>query len=218
VLCAPFVYLPVVADLLAGCGIQLGAQNVSEFGSGAYTGEISAPMLVDVGCSYVIVGHSERRQLLGEGDAQVMGKLIQAFGVGLRPILCVGETLVQRAAGEARAVLMAQLDAVSDCLRRAEVGSYVIAYEPIWAIGSGQAASDREVQEAHRWIRDWLCSATGDGAKEVPLLYGGSVTPANATNLFACPDVDGVLVGGASLRGEDFLLLCQAAAFGSSVK
>jgi triosephosphate isomerase (TIM) len=211
VACAPFVFLSVVKEALSDSGIRLGAQNLSEFGPGAFTGELHAEMLTDVGCEYVIVGHSERRLLLGENDLQVSRKLARAIDSGLRPLLCVGETLEQRSGGYARAVVIGQLDAVNSQLGPAGVGALTIAYEPIWAIGTGQSATPEQAQEVHGWIRAWLDSAVGDAARGVRLLYGGSVTPSNAASLFACRDIDGALVGGASLNANDFLAICQSA-------
>lgn len=212
VVCPPFVFLPAVVDMLAETGIRVGAQNLSESGSGAYTGEIHAEMLVDVGCEYVIVGHSERRMSFGEDDRQVAHKLARAIAAALRPILCVGETLEQRAAGLAREVVLGQLEAVVAHLGAAGLEVATIAYEPVWAIGTGQSASPAQAEEVHGWIRGWLAGVIGAGAAKVPLLYGGSVTPQNAASLFACKDIDGALVGGASLNAKDFLAICHAAA------
>lgn len=211
VVCPPFVFLPVVSQILAGTEIHLGAQNISGFGIGAFTGEVSAEMLVDVGCRYVIVGHSERRALFAESDGALVSKLARAVAAGLRPIFCVGETLAQREADEARSVVCGQLDAVLPHLEPAAAKSLVIAYEPVWAIGTGQTASAEQAQEVHGWIRARLESIFPEQGRRIPLLYGGSVTPANAPSLFACPDVDGALVGGASLKAEDFLAICQSA-------
>lgn len=211
VACAPFVFLPAVVEALSHSPVRVGAQNLSEFGPGAFTGEVHAEMLADVGCEYVIVGHSERRSLLGESDQQVARKLAHAIAAGLRPILCVGETLEHRTAGCAREVVLRQLNAVGELLGFPGVDGFVVAYEPVWAIGTGQSASPAQVQEAHGWIRDWLRTVVGHAAGSIRVLYGGSVTPMNAAGLFACPDIDGALVGGASLNANDFVSICQSA-------
>lgn len=210
--CVPYVFIPAVVELLKGSPVRVGAQNVSEFGPGAFTGEVHAEMLVGVGCEFVIVGHSERRQLLGEGDQRVANKLARAMEGGLTPILCVGESLQHREAGVAREVILGQLDAVREQLRASHaLSSAAIAYEPIWAIGTGMSATPAQAQEVHEWIRCWLTSAVGVAAADCRILYGGSVTPVNATGLFACPDIDGALVGGAALSANDFLEICQCA-------
>ncbi len=207
--CPPFVYLAEVAPRAAAAGLRLGAQHVSEYESGAYTGEISAAMLVDIGCDYVLIGHSERRALFGD-SARVAGQLAAAQRAGLGPVLCVGEDAVQREAGETRSVLVGQLAAaglVAGCEAERTAG-LVIAYEPVWAIGTGHAADPAAVQQAHRWIRE----ALGGFGERVPILYGGSVTAKNVAELMAQPDVDGALVGGASLRAGEFTAICALAA------
>lgn len=211
VVCPPFVFLPTVVDALVGTDIRVGAQNLSESGPGAYTGEVHAEMLADVGCEYVIVGHSERRMTFGEDDRHVAHKLARAIAAGLRPILCVGETLEQRTAGLARQVVLGQLEAVVANLGAAGLEASVIAYEPVWAIGTGQSASPAQAEEVHGWIRAWLQEVIGKAAGAIPLLYGGSVTPQNAASLFACREIDGALVGGASLNAKDFLAICRCA-------
>jgi triosephosphate isomerase len=195
--CAPFPYLAQVAERLRGSQIAWGAQNVSEHAQGAYTGEVSAAMLAEFGCRYVIVGHSERRQLYGEGDALVAAKFAAVRSAGMTPILCVGETLQERDAGKTEAVVGRQLGAV-------DFGNAVLAYEPVWAIGTGRNATPEQAQAVHAFLRKKVPSGT-------PILYGGSVKPQNAAAIFAMPDVDGGLIGGASLVAKDFLDIVKAA-------
>lgn len=208
VVCPPFPFLMDVATIFDGSDIRVGAQNLSETGSGAYTGEVHAEMLADVGCDYVLVGHSERRTLLGESDASIANKLARALAAGLTPILCVGETLGQRESGAARQVVLGQLESVVAHLGLADLERMVVAYEPVWAIGTGRSASPEQAQEVHGWLRAWLRNAIGQAAAAVRLLYGGSVSPKNASTLFRCGDIDGALVGGASLNAKDFLEIC----------
>jgi triosephosphate isomerase len=208
--CVPYPYLPQAQAALAGSGVALGAQDVSEFEAGAYTGEVSAAMLGEFDCRYVIVGHSERRALFAEDDAQVGRKAAAALGGGLTPIVCVGETLEQREGGLTASVITRQLDAVGEALGADALARIVIAYEPVWAIGTGRSASVAQVGEVHGAIRAWLRGRC-DAAAGVPLLYGGSVKPGNAAELFATADVDGGLIGGASLVADDFLAICRAA-------
>jgi triosephosphate isomerase len=196
--CPPFPYLQQVAEQLRGSPIALGAQNVSERAEGAFTGEVSAAMLAELGCRYVIVGHSERRQLFGESDRQVAGKFAAARAAGLVPILCVGETLAEREAGRTEEVVARQLDAVA-------FSQGVLAYEPVWAIGTGKNATPEQAQAVHAFLRRRVPA-------ETRILYGGSVKPQNAAQIFAMPDVDGGLIGGASLVAEDFLAILGAAA------
>lgn len=210
--CPPFPYLAQVGDRLAGSGVSLGAQNVSEHASGAYTGETAPAMLADVGCEFVIVGHSERRSLYGESSAQVAAKFEAVMGVGLTPILCVGETLEQREAGDTEAVVAEQLDAVLDRVGVAAFGAAVIAYEPVWAIGTGRTATPEQAQDVHRFIRERLAARDVTIADGVQILYGGSVKGDNAAGLFAQADIDGGLIGGASLKAADFLAIAEAAA------
>lgn len=208
----PFVYLPTVKQLLTGSPVRLGAQNLSQYGSGAYTGEIDAAMLHDVGCEYVLVGHSERRSLFGEDDAVVAKKLANAAAGGVQPILCVGESLDQRLSGMAHEVVLGQLGGALAELTDSGLKKLTIAYEPVWAIGTGRSATPGEAQEVHGWIREWLIGLNVQGVDGVRILYGGSVTPKNAEELFLCPDVDGALVGGASLNPVDFYSICHCAA------
>jgi len=206
--CVPFPYLAQVASCLNG--MALGAQTVSEFQSGAYTGEVSAEMLAEMGCRYVIVGHSERRALFGEDDATVGRKAAAALRADLVPIVCVGESLVEREAGQVMEVIGRQLGAVWECIGAQGLSRAVIAYEPVWAIGTGHAASVDEAQEVHAGIRRWFAEH-GVAAAHIRILYGGSVKPDNAAALFSMPDVDGGLIGGASRVAEDFMAICQAA-------
>jgi triosephosphate isomerase len=208
--CPPFPYLGLVAARLSGSALSWGAQNLSAFEQGAYTGEVSAAMLADVGCSWALVGHSERRALFGETDQDVAHKTVRALSVGLVPVVCVGETLAEREAGQAEQVLARQLDAVSQVFRDA-TGEFVVAYEPVWAIGTGVTASPAQAQEAHRFLRERLVANGVASAARTRILYGGSVKPGNAAELFSQPDVDGGLIGGASLVAEDFLAICRAA-------
>jgi triosephosphate isomerase (TIM) len=194
--CAPFPYLGQVAERLRGSPIAWGAQNVSEHQQGAYTGEVSAAMLAEFGCRHAIVGHSERRQLYGETDAQVAAKFAAAGKAGLTPILCVGETLQERDAGRTEEVVARQLGAV-------DFRNGVLAYEPVWAIGTGRNATPDQVQAVHAFLR-------GKVPSDTPILYGGSVKPQNAAAIFAMPDVDGGLIGGASLAAKDFLAIVEA--------
>jgi triosephosphate isomerase len=199
--CPPFPYLSQVAEQLGRSPVAWGAQNVSEHAEGAYTGEVSVAMLVEFGCRYVIVGHSERRQVFGESDAQVAAKFAAAQAAGLTPILCVGETLAERDAGRTQQVVGRQLDAV---LAKSEFGSAVLAYEPVWAIGTGRNATPEQAQVVHAFLRNRVFA-------ESRILYGGSVKPGNAAAIFAMPDVDGGLIGGASLVANDFLAILRAA-------
>ncbi len=209
--CAPFVYLSQLQPLLAATRVALGAQTVSEYGSGAYTGEVSGVMLKEMGCAQVIVGHSERRALFGETSLQAAAKFAAALKAGLQPILCVGETLAEREAGATEAVVGAQLDAVLDQLGAAALGQGVVAYEPVWAIGTGKTASPEQAQAVHGFIRARIARRDAAVALGVKILYGGSVKAANAKTLFACADIDGGLVGGASLQAQEFVAICQAA-------
>jgi triosephosphate isomerase (TIM) len=204
--CVPFPYLAQARERLEGTAIRWGSQDVSERASGAYTGDVSAAMLAEFGCTYAIVGHSERRQLHGESDALVAAKAVAALAAGLIPIVCVGETLAERDAGSTAAVVERQIDAAIGALRDS-FARVVVAYEPVWAIGTGRTATPEQAQEVHALLRARLAAAGGGG---VPLLYGGSVKGANAAALFAMPDVDGGLVGGASLDANDFLAIARA--------
>ena len=207
-LCVPYPYLAQLQRRPSG--VELGAQDVSECAAGAYTGEVSAAMLADFGCRYVIVGHSERRALFGEDDPTVARKASAALSAGLVPIVCVGETLEEREAGEALAVITRQLSAVGGLLGREGLGRLVLAYEPVWAIGTGRSATAEQAEEVHAAMRGWL-TEQGVDAGVIRILYGGSVKPDNAAELFAMPNVDGGLIGGASLVADDFMAICRAA-------
>ena len=212
VVCPPFPYLAAVAAACADAGIGVGAQDLSEHeGQGAYTGEVSAAMLTDCGAQWVLVGHSERRQYHGESDALVARKFAAARAGGLTPILCVGETLAQREAGETETVIARQLQAVLAGGGVAAFDTAVIAYEPVWAIGTGRTATPEQAQQVHAFIRSQLQKEDAMIARLTRLLYGGSVKAANAAELFAQSDVDGGLIGGASLTATDFLGICAAA-------
>lgn len=209
--CPPFVYLPDAARRLKESNIALGGQNVCAEPVGAFTGEVSAAMLKDVGCRYVIVGHSERRALFHEDDKLVARKFMAVQSQKLIPILCVGETLEQRERGETEAVVARQLDAVVAVAGIAAFADAVIAYEPVWAIGTGKNATPDQAQAVHAFIRGRIAARDAKIAAELRILYGGSVKAANAAELFEMPDVDGGLVGGASLRGDEFGKICAAA-------
>lgn len=208
---APFPYLAQLSSTLAESAIAWGAQTVSEHDVGAYTGEVSGPMLREFGCQYVLVGHSERRQLYGEDDAQVAAKFVAAQRNGLIPILCIGETLEQRELGATEAVVGRQLDAVLNVTGIAALQNAVVAYEPVWAIGTGKNASPGQAQAVHAFIRGCVARRDKGIADALTLLYGGSVKPANAGELFAQHDVDGGLIGGAALIADDFLAICNSA-------
>ena len=210
--CPPFPYLAAVAEGLKGSPVVLGAQNVSEYAAGAFTGEISADMLVDVGCQYVIVGHSERRALYGESSRQVAAKYRAALNAELTPILCVGETLDERDAGTTEAVVGEQLQAVIDECGVESLADAVIAYEPVWAIGTGKVATPAQAQDVHQFIRGQVAAENEDIAAGVQILYGGSMKGENAPGLLTMPDIDGGLIGGASLKAADFLAIVRAAA------
>ena len=210
VVCTPFPYLSQAATELAGSSIAWGAQDISEHDSGPYTGEVSGAMLADVGCRYVIVGHSERRTLHGETDAQVAAKLRAALRHGLTPIVCVGETLAERERNETTAVVSRQLEAVISAQGIGALAKCVLAYEPVWAIGTGRTASPEQAQEVHALLRQRVAAVDETTAQALPILYGGSVKGSNAAELFAMPDVDGGLVGGASLQAAEFAAICEA--------
>jgi triosephosphate isomerase len=211
IVCPPFVHLAEVHGELDGSRIGLGAQDVCAEEQGAHTGEVSAEMLADVGCRYVIVGHSERRALYGEDDELVARKFLAAGRHALVPILCVGESLAEREQDATRAVILQQLDAV---LARAGASAFaraVVAYEPVWAIGTGRTATPAQAQEVHALIRGRIAEKDATIGASLRVLYGGSVKAANAAELFAMPDVDGGLIGGASLKAEEFASICAAA-------
>ena len=203
----PAVHLPVVVHRLQQARIDVGAQNLSEHADGAFTGELSCAMLVDLGCSMVLVGHSERRAQFDEDNRRVAEKYAAAEALGLTPILCVGETLAEREAGATAKVIAAQISAVADRVGMDRLCAGVIAYEPVWAIGTGVTASPRQAQEVHAGIRQQL----GAAGEITRILYGGSVNPENAEGLFAQPDINGGLIGGASLQAADFLRIIQLA-------
>ena len=211
IVCPPAVFLQDVGRLLRDSPIELGAQTVCAEAQGAYTGEISASMLKDVGCTYVIVGHSERRSLYGEDDVLVARKFGAAQSKGLIPILCVGEQLAERECGKTEEIVARQLDAVLELGGAGAFANAVIAYEPCWAIGTGRNATTEQAQEVHAFIRGRIASRDAKIAGEARILYGGSVKAGNAAELFAKPDVDGGLIGGASLKAEEFLAILTAA-------
>ncbi|HEX2586046.1 MAG TPA: triose-phosphate isomerase [Steroidobacteraceae bacterium] len=209
--CVPFVYLAEIAYQLRGKPVKVGAQSVCAEAQGAFTGEVSASMLKDVGCEYVLVGHSERRSIYQEDDALVARKYMAVQSQGLIPVLCVGETLEQRDANKTFDVVEAQLAAVIKAAGIASLTKAVVAYEPVWAIGTGRTATPEQAQEVHAFIRQYLAKQDANIANAVQILYGGSVKGANAAELFAMKDVDGGLVGGASLKADEFLKICAAA-------
>ena len=218
VVCPPFTALSSVGQLLKGSRIGLGAQDLFWESQGAFTGEISAPMLVDVGCRYVIVGHSERRQHFGETDESVHRKIAAALTDGLTPIVCIGETLAERERRQTFDVLTRQLGgALTDC-EGWDCGRLILAYEPVWAIGTGRHATPEQAQEAHAFIRQWIATRCGTQTGEsIRIQYGGSVNAANAASLLHQPDVDGALVGGASLKADAFITIVKAAAEAKAV-
>lgn len=207
--CVPFPYLAQCQLLLAGQSLAFGAQDVSAEVAGAFTGEVAAPMIAEFGASFAIVGHSERRTYHAETDAKVAAKTMRVLDAGLTPIVCVGETLAEREAGNTKAVVSRQLDAVLAVLSAEQAAQIVVAYEPVWAIGTGKTATSAEAQEVHAHLRT-LLRAKGEAVANVAILYGGSVKPDNAVELFAMADVDGGLIGGAALKAADFLAICEA--------
>ena len=209
--CAPYPYLAQIQGMLRGSAIAWGGQDVSQFDQGAYTGEVSGRMLAEFGCRYAIVGHSERRALFGDTDGVAADKYAAARRAGLTPIFCVGETLGEREGGHTESVLARQLDALLEKQGAAGLEGGVLAYEPVWAIGTGKTATSRQAQEAQAFLRKRLAAGDAAVAARLPILYGGSVKGANAAELFAMPDVDGGLVGGASLVGEEFVAIWRAA-------
>ena len=211
-LCPPSVYLTAIAESVAGTPVELGAQNLYAAEDGAYTGEVNAGMLTDVGCRFVILGHSERRAILGETDAQVSEKLHAALAGNLIPIVCVGETLEDREAGNTEKVVESQLRGSLTGLDEVCAAGIVIAYEPVWAIGTGKTASPEQAEEVHAFIRKLLGELFGDDvAAQIRIQYGGSVKPGNAKELLGQPNIDGALVGGASLKADDFVAIINAA-------
>ena len=211
VICPPFVYIPLVAERLTGTRIKCGGQDLSTQDPGAFTGEVAAEMLKDYGCDYCIVGHSERRTLYGETDQVVAEKFAKALDSGLIPILCIGETLNEREQGETETVLARQLDTVIDHCGIGGFSNAVLAYEPVWAIGTGKTATPEQAQDAHQFIRNKLTEMDGGIAQNLRIQYGGSVKADNAKDLFDQRDIDGGLIGGASLKAADFVTICHAA-------
>ncbi len=210
-ICPGFSHLCEVQAAIDGASVALGAQNCSVEATGAYTGEVSAPMVAEFGAQYVIVGHSERRASFGESSKLVADKADAVQQANMQPIICVGETLEQRESGELQAVLDEQLDAVIDKLGISGLARSVVAYEPVWAIGTGKSASSEQAQEVHAMIRNKLAALDETVAEKVRILYGGSVKPDNAAELFSQTDIDGGLIGGAALNAESFLAICKAA-------
>ncbi len=211
VVCPPYVYIPEVQGQLHGSKISWGGQDLSLYESGAYTGEVSGQMLVDYGCKYVIIGHSERRDYHAETDQQVAEKYRMAMEAGLKPILCIGETLAEREQNATEQVVQRQLNAV---IKHCGVGALeagVIAYEPVWAIGTGKTATPEQAQQVHEFIRGIIAQYDSAIAEKVRILYGGSMKPSNAAELISKPDIDGGLIGGAALKAADFLEICKAA-------
>jgi triosephosphate isomerase len=208
--CVPYPYLSQTRQLLQGSRVAWGGQDVSQFGAGAYTGAVTAAMLREFGCRYAIVGHSERRSIFGESNAVVAAKFVEAVQEGLTPIVCVGETLQERESGAMEEVVGAQLDAVIAAAAKT-LEHAVIAYEPVWAIGTGKTATPEQAQAAHAFIRARIAAHDANVAAKLQILYGGSVKAANAGQLFAMPDIDGGLIGGASLVAAEFIAICRAA-------
>ena len=210
VVCPPFVYIPSVADAIGDSGIKLGSQNMCDQDAGAFTGEISGPMLKDVGCEYVIIGHSERRAMYGETDEVTAVKYGAVLKNGLKPIFCIGETLEERESGVTEEVVGRQIDAILKSDGVASLANAVLAYEPVWAIGTGKTASPEQAQDVHAFIRNKIAEQDKVIAEGLRILYGGSMNPGNAAELRSQPDIDGGLIGGASLKAEDFLAICTA--------
>ena len=208
--CPPAVYLMKVGGMLAQSKVALGAQNVCDRESGAFTGEVAASMLKECGCSYAIVGHSERRALYGESDELIAARFAMALQAGITPILCLGETLDEREDGVTEAVVARQMDAAINVSGIEGIAQSVIAYEPVWAIGTGKVASPEQAQAVHAFIRDRLAQLDSEVAQKVQILYGGSMNPANAAELLSQSDIDGGLIGGAALKANDFLAIAQA--------
>ncbi len=209
--CPSFVHLPLAREMLSGSSVSLGAQNVHAEEQGAYTGEVAASMLAEMGLEYVLVGHSERRQLYAESDADVAAKFLTVQNHGMQPVLCLGETLAEREQGITSEVVLRQLNAVIEAAGIEAFARAVIAYEPVWAIGTGKTASPEQAQEVHAVIRQRLAEKDADVAANTRLLYGGSVKSGNAVELFSQADIDGGLVGGASLAADEFIAICKSA-------
>lgn len=206
--CAPFIYLPGLITSFEGSPLLVGAEDVNEFASGAYTGETSAGMLADFGIRLAIIGHSERRRLFGDTDERVAAKAVALQQAGIHAVLCVGETLEEREADQTEAVILKQLNAVLEAIPVSALGA--VAYEPVWAIGTGRSADPETAQRVHAAIRARLVMVDPVAGNRLPILYGGSVSPKNAADLFAQPDIDGALVGGASLKADSFHQICEA--------
>ena len=210
IVCAPFPYLSQVEVLIEGSNLMLGAQNLNLNASGAFTGEVSAEMIKDFGANHVIVGHSERRSLYGETSEIVAEKTKAAIDSGLTPILCLGESLDQRESGKTESVVSEQLNKVIKMVGIEAFNNIIIAYEPVWAIGTGMTATPEQAQAVHKFIRDLLATIDQDIADKTAILYGGSMNAGNAVELISCADIDGGLIGGAALKAEDFLQICKA--------
>ena len=210
IVCAPFPYLSQVEALIEGSNLMLGAQNLNVNASGAFTGEVSAEMIKDFGANHVIVGHSERRSLYGETSEIVAEKTKAAIDSGLTPILCLGESLDQRESGKTESVVSEQLNKVIKMVGIEAFNNIIVAYEPVWAIGTGMTATPEQAQAVHKFIRDLLASSSQDIADKTAILYGGSMNAGNAVELISCADIDGGLIGGAALKAEDFLQICKA--------
>lgn len=210
--CPPFVFLDYVSDQLKDSDVQMGSQNICDQDSGAFTGEISNAMLSEMGCTYALVGHSERRSIYGEDDAQIAARFAAARRAGIKPILCVGEQLAERESGHTENVVAKQIDAVIALEGIEAFADAIIAYEPVWAIGTGVTATPDQAQEVHAFIRAKMAALDAGIAEDLSILYGGSMNPSNAAELLAKPDIDGGLIGGASLKAADFLAICTAPA------
>lgn len=211
VICPPSVYLMQCGALLADSALVMGAQDVSEHANGAFTGDVSASMLKDCGCSYVILGHSERRAIHGESNALIARKVVAAIEAGLKPILCVGETSDQRENAQTNDVIRHQIEAVLDVLPAGKLAELVVAYEPVWAIGTGKTATPEMAQEVHLLLRTILRAQNTAAANDMRILYGGSMKPDNVQALIEMPDIDGGLIGGAALKSSDFMAIVNAA-------
>ncbi|HIB31418.1 MAG TPA: triose-phosphate isomerase [Candidatus Thioglobus sp.] len=210
IVCAPSPYMSQVEALITHSQLNLGAQDLNVNASGAFTGEVSADMIKDFGAQYVVVGHSERRSMYGETDQLVADKVRVALENNLTPLFCIGETLEEREAGNMESVVTRQIQAVIDLSGIDSFKNIIIAYEPVWAIGTGVTATPQQAQDAHAFIRSMLAQNNADIAQTTPILYGGSMNPGNAVELISCEDIDGGLIGGASLKAEDFLQICKA--------
>jgi triosephosphate isomerase len=211
VVCPPALYIPQVMAEIKGSKIGCGSQNICDQDKGAFTGEIAGSMLKDLGCQYAIIGHSERRSLYGESDDQIAKRFAAARRAGIKPIFCIGETLAEREKGITNEVCARQIDAVIALEGVAALADGVIAYEPVWAIGTGKTATPQQAQDVHAFIRSKIAKLDKVVAEKIQILYGGSMNAANAAELLAQPDIDGGLIGGASLKAEDFLTICRAA-------